>query len=119
MTRIIVAGGRDGEGLPNLSEVLRQFIDPAQDIMLCGMCPSGVDYDAYHWAKYNGVQIQECHANWTEHGKAAGPIRNKLMAQNADVLVAFWDGKSRGTRSMINEALNFGLEVHVYHYEEA
>lgn len=38
------------------------------------------------------------------------------MAQLADVLVAFWDGKSRGTRNMIDEALRSGLEVHVFRY---
>jgi hypothetical protein len=55
-------------------------------------------------------------ADWDKHGKAAGPIRNQQMAQEADGLIAFWDGKSRGTKDMIQKALNYGLETHVYRY---
>jgi hypothetical protein len=42
---------------------------------------------------------------------AAGPIRNRLMAENADVLIAFWDGLSKGTASMIKLAQFKRLEV--------
>ena len=42
-------------------------------------------------------------ADWDKHGRAAGPIRNKQMADYADVLIAVWDGKSRGTKNMIDE----------------
>lgn len=55
-------------------------------------------------------------ADWNAHGKAAGPIRNQQMAQEADVLIAFWDGKSRGTKDMIEKATRAGLDMHVYRY---
>ena len=45
--------------------------------------------------------------------QAAGYIRNKEMAQNADALVAFWDGESRGTKSMIDLAKEYDLAVRV------
>ena len=41
--------------------------------------------------------------DWNKHGKAAGPIRNRQMAEYADCLIAVWDGKSRGTKNMIDE----------------
>ena len=48
--------------------------------------------------------------------KQAPLIRNAEMAEEADVLVAFWDGKSRGTRHMIGCAFKEGLEIHIYRY---
>ena len=51
--------------------------------------------------------------NWENDGKAAGPIRNAQMAAHADALVAFWDGRSHGTRDMIERAEMRNLPVRV------
>ena len=55
-------------------------------------------------------------ADWNGQGKKAGPIRNKKMAENADALIAFWDGKSSGTKHMIDTARIMGLKVRVINY---
>jgi len=52
--------------------------------------------------------------DWNEHGKAAGPIRNAEMAKEGDALLAVWDGESSGTRSMVEKALDEGLDIYVY-----
>ena len=52
--------------------------------------------------------------DWAKFGKAAGPIRNKTMAENGDALIAVWDGTSRGTKSMIDLAQKLGLKVFIY-----
>lgn len=52
-------------------------------------------------------------ADWARHGKAAGAIRNREMAEYADALIAIWDGKSRGTENMIDEARRCGLPIHI------
>ena len=49
---------------------------------------------------------------------AAGPIRNKEMAQNGDFLVAFWDGKSKGTKNMIKTMKACGKHGEVIIYEK-
>jgi hypothetical protein len=49
--------------------------------------------------------------------KYADPIRNEEMAEVSDALIAFWDGKSRGTRSMIEIARRKGLQVAVVRYD--
>lgn len=56
-------------------------------------------------------------ADWKTHGKAAGPIRNRKMAENADALIAIWDGKSRGTKNMIETATSLGLRVYVHRFD--
>lgn len=52
-------------------------------------------------------------ADWERYKKAAGPIRNKEMAENAEALLAVWDGKSPGTKNMINTARKLKLMVHI------
>lgn len=77
----------------------------------------GPDQFGEQWAKLNGIPIVILAASWQLQGKAAGPIRNQEMANRADALIAIWDGKSRGTRDMINKANRRGLKVYVHTVE--
>jgi hypothetical protein len=61
----------------------------------------GVDWLASQWAKAHGVEVHTEYALWDVHGKSAGPIRNRVMAEMGDVLIAIPEGKSKGTRDMI------------------
>lgn len=63
----------------------------------------GADYLGEEYANENGIPIKSFPADWDNYGKAAGPIRNRQMAEYADVLIAVWDGKSKGTNNMIIE----------------
>ena len=56
-------------------------------------------------------------ANWNKFGKSAGFRRNEQMAEVADALIAFWDGKSHGTKHMIEIMENKKLLVKVINYE--
>ena len=59
------------------------------------------------------IPVKRVPANWEKFGRSAGHRRNAEMAQYADGLVAFWDGLSPGTRSMIDLAKGRGLKVHI------
>lgn len=68
-----------------------------------------------------GLNLKKFPADWNRFGKGAGILRNEEMARYASetpegVLVAFWDGVSRGTASMIELARRYGLEVVVVYY---
>lgn len=76
----------------------------------------GADAFGEEWARDRRVPVRVFPADWNRHGRAAGPIRNREMAEYADALVAVWDGESRGTKNMIEEATKRGLKVHVYRY---
>lgn len=52
-------------------------------------------------------------ADWESFGKSAGYVRNVQMAEYADALIAIWDGKSRGTKNMIDIANRSKLKVHL------
>lgn len=120
--KVIVAGGRDFDDKRMLYNVLDRMFIP-QDFVLpehtleivCG-CAEGADYLGEHWAITNWAPVKYFPADWERYGKGAGMVRNREMAEYSDALVAFWDGESRGTSNMIQEALKHGLEVHVFPY---
>jgi len=70
-----------------------------------------IDLMAMEYAKYAGLPLTVFYPGWGKLGKFAGPERNKRMALYGDALIYFWDGKSKGTRSMIEEAQDVGLKI--------
>lgn len=68
------------------------------EVVSGGCC--GADMLGERWAYAKRIPIKLFPADW-EIGRKAGPIRNQWMADYADALCAFWDGKSRGTKDMI------------------
>jgi len=61
----------------------------------------GVDKWAAQTALHHRRDLVVYEADWPKHGKAAGFIRNNEIVRNADIVVAFWDGKSKGTKHSI------------------
>ena len=117
MFRVIIAGGRDFDNYPGLVQVMDRLLANVTDeiTVVCGMA-RGADTLGERYAKERGYAIRYFPADWDEHGRAAGYIRNEEMAKNADTLVAFWDGKSNGTRHMIETAKRYKLDIRVKQY---
>ena len=61
----------------------------------------------------NNLPVERYPADWENNGRAAGPIRNRQMAEIANALIAFPLGESRGTRNMIKLAQEKGLLVRI------
>jgi hypothetical protein len=80
--------------------------------VVCGMA-KGVDLLGKEYAEENDIPIKEFPANWDLYGKRAGHLRNTEMAKYADALIAIWDGKSPGTKNMIDEAYKYKLKVFI------
>lgn len=66
----------------------------------------GADSLAETYARACKIPIEVFKPDWDTHGKAAGMIRNGEIVRAADIVVAFWDGKSRGTKNTIDRALH-------------
>lgn len=109
--RVIVAGSR---GITDAAVVETAINDSGFAIssVVCGGA-AGVDSLGLAWATRNGIRVSMFEANWNLHGKRAGYLRNVEMAENADALIAVWDGNSRGTKHMIDIAKRKGLKVFV------
>jgi predicted Rossmann fold nucleotide-binding protein DprA/Smf involved in DNA uptake len=73
----------------------------------------GVDRVGESIAALGDIDLKIFPADWDLHGKGAGHIRNRQMAEYADALVAVWDGESRGTKNMIDTMKRMGKPVFV------
>lgn len=73
---------------------------------------SGIDKDGEYFAKFNDLGVRIFNADWDEHGKSAGPLRNKQMAEYADALLVIWDGESKDSMNMKLEMQQLGKPVY-------
>ena len=126
--RIIIAGGRDFNDYETLkcaaNDIIRYQCEINNDIeveIVSGRA-RGADRLGERFADEFGYSLAKFPADWDKNGKQAGIIRNRQMAKYATeegycgVLIAFWDGESRGTRNMIETAGKFNMEVRVIRY---
>ena len=114
--KIVIAGCRDY----NNYEEAKTYIDlcisnirNGNKIIILSGGASGADKLGERYAKENGFDVELYPADWNKYGRSAGPRRNKLMAENCDCVICFWDGKSRGTKSMIEYAKTLEKELRV------
>lgn len=114
--RIVVAGCRDYDNYEEAKEFIDTCIsDIAQNntvIFVSGTC-RGADMLGEKYADEHGFEIERYPAQWDLYGRAAGPMRNRKMAEASDLVICFWDGQSRGTRTMIQYAEQLGKTVKV------
>lgn len=110
--RVIIAGSRGICDYELVEEALHSSdLTPTE---IVSGCAEGVDQLGEEWALQHEIPITRFPAEWAVFGKQAGPIRNAEMAKNSDALIALWDGKSRGTKNMIDNAINKQLIVKVF-----
>lgn len=127
--RIIIAGGRNFDDFPLLmkkcNEILYNIDNRYEDfetVRIISGTAKGADQLGERFAKVFGYPVYLFPANWDMYGKSAGYRRNAEMAMFAKadnsigVLIAFWDGKSKGTKHMIDLANKNELEVNVINY---
>ena len=105
--RIIIAGCRTftcyAEAKKTICRDLALFKSVESFLLLSGGC-RGADQLGERFAKEAGWKIEQYLPEWKKYGRAAGPLRNKRMIDHCDAVICFWDGKSKGTRSLIQYA---------------
>lgn len=114
--RIVVAGCRDYDNYDEASAFIEQCIQEIGAthtlILLSGGC-KGADLLGERFAREHGFAIEHYPADWKKYGKSAGPKRNREMAKACDYVICFWNGKSRGTASMIAYAEKLEKQIWV------
>lgn len=76
----------------------------------------GADSLAEKYAKLNSIPIEIIKPNWNKYGRRAGVIRNASIVKNANHVIAFWDGTSRGTLSTINLCMKKYIPIKIIIY---
>lgn len=109
--RIAIVGSRT---YPHLYEIQNLISQLPKDTTIISGGAKGVDYAAAQWAKHYGLAYEEKPADWAKLGKRAGYVRNIQIVHASDLVVAFWDGKSPGTKHTIDIARKAGKPVDVY-----
>lgn len=110
--RVIIAGGRNCNDYTAVLAAISASEFAVETVISGGA--RGVDALGERYARQNKKPIVRFCADWAKHGRAAGPLRNRVMAENADALVAVWDGVSAGTKHMIETARKMGLPTYVH-----
>lgn len=113
--KVIVAGCRNFGDFDFVLNAINEAPFTIEELVSGGA--TGVDYVGETLAREHGIEVTQFPADWQTHGKRAGPIRNRQMAQYADALIAIWDGKSAGTKNMIDEMKKLKKPVHVVYFE--
>lgn len=108
--KVIVAGSRNFTDYAKLQYVLDKLALKQPIEIVCGEA-RGADKLGRKYGESRGLVIHSFPADWDTHGKSAGYIRNREMANFSDCLIAFWDGVSKGTKHMIDLASEQGLKV--------
>ena len=114
--KVIIAGTRDFSDYGLLSQKCDAILSTKKmdnNIIVVSGTARGADRLGERYARERGYRIERYPADWDRDGNSAGPIRNAKMANNANALIAFWDGQSRGTKNMIDTAREKGLAVRV------
>lgn len=114
--KVVVAGCRDYNNYEQAKEYIDLCIKNIRKeytlIFVSGGC-RGADALGERYADENGYEIERYPAEWIKYGRSAGPKRNKMMADTSDYIICFWDGKSRGTKSMIEYCRKIGKPLKI------
>ena len=120
--KVIVAGSRSIQSYTDVENGIRESGFEITELVSGhqpgayndeGVWVATVDKLGELWAKVHQIKTTLFPADWAKHGKAAGPIRNREMAQFAHALVCVYDGESRGTANMIEEMHKLGKPVYI------
>lgn len=116
--KVVIAGGRDFVDIGLMLEYMDRCLQGKLDhnIRIISGTARGADRTGEIYASARGHKVIHMPAQWDTYGKSAGYRRNVEMAEAADAVICFWDGKSKGTKHMIDIAKERGLPLRVCRY---
>ncbi len=114
--KVIIAGSRNFNNYDLLHKKCTELLKNQTDIEIVSGTANGADKLGERFAKEQNYKLTQFPADWDSFGKSAGYIRNEEMAKYADALIVFWDGKSKGTKHMIDLAYKCSLKVRIIQF---
>ncbi len=120
MYKIIIAGSRSFSNYQLLKQECNKFIQENQldNVTIISGNARGADKLGEKYAKEHNYKCCIMPADWNQYGKRAGYLRNADMAKQANALIAFWDGQSRGTYHMIELSKKQNLKIKTVVYKD-
>lgn len=99
--KVVIAGSRTIEEYKQVAEAVTLSGFKISEVVSGGA--RGADQLGEKYALANCIPFKVFFADWDTYGKRAGPIRNSQMAKYADAAIVVWDGKSSGSKNMIEQ----------------
>jgi len=109
--KVGIVGSREFKNYELFSDIMKQYLSDISWVVSGGA--PGADSLAEKWAKENKKMLTIYPADWFNLGKRAGYVRNTDIVKNSDMIIAFWDGNSKGTKHTIGLAQKMGKECKI------
>ena len=92
---------------------IEKYVPPETKELVSGGA-NGVDSCVRKFAEQKAIPYTEFAPEYERYKKGAPMVRNKKIAEYADEVIALWDGKSRGTKSVVDHCHKIGKKVSVH-----
>lgn len=109
--KIAITGSRGITNQELIDSVLDEYKDTCE-LIIHGGCENSPDVLAEEFAQRNKIKTEIVRPDYNTYPKRYAPVqRNEVIVSKADILVAFWDGVSGGTKSTIKFAEKKGIPI--------
>ena len=114
---IAIIGSRDFNDYELIVSEIKKLDLHTDDIKIVSGGAKGADRLGEKYADDNNYEKIIYKAEWKRYGGGAGIIRNRLIIKESDIVIAFWDGKSKGTKSSIEIAKKLNKTLVIVDYK--
>ena len=114
--KVAIIGSRNFNNYKKLKTILSRIHSQKEIKCIVSGGAKGADSLGEQWADENRIEKLIFLPDWNKHGKQAGFIRNVDIVKNADFVIAFWDGASKGTQHSINLCKKMNKQCFVINY---
>lgn len=115
--KIAIIGSRSFNDSAMMKEFIAESIDVSKVSLVVSGGALGADTLGERFAEEHNIEKLIYKPDWKKHGRAAGFIRNEQIIKAADVVFAFWDGRSKGTADSISKSYKYNKKVFIKKYD--
>ena len=110
---LAVVGSRTFDNYELAEKLIREIVEKHNITCIVSGKAKGADTLARNYAINENLELIEYVPDWSI-GRHAGILRNTKIIQDSDVVLALWDGTSKGTKDSIDKAKSFGKILYIY-----
>jgi len=102
--KLAIIGSRTFTDFELAERVFVSFFPQGRVSLIVSGGAKGADLIGRELSKKHSIELLEFLPDWQGLGKVAGFVRNRKIVEASDMILAFHDGKSRGTQNSLDIA---------------
>lgn len=114
--KVAIVGSRSFSDYDFLVREVKSAVSVSDITAIVSGGARGADSHGARFGQDHDIPTEIYMADWQKHGKSAGFIRNSEIVKNSDIIIAFWDGESKGTLDTMKKGNKYGVPVWVICY---